>query len=111
MQSLGGNARDISHFRGRDIRNYSVGDFVAVLNQDLSCFYDWYRGGRQLNETRLSDTGEPEGCAISLADVVIGIAEYCNAHGIDIEEAIRQKMAYNAEQPLKSPYRCPAKPS
>lgn len=44
---------------------------------------------------------KPEGVAAELADVVIRVADYCGAHGINLEAAIIDKLAYNAKRAYK----------
>ena len=40
-------------------------------------------------------TQKPEGFAIGLADVMIALLNYCEYANIDIDEAMRLKMAYD----------------
>jgi hypothetical protein len=59
-----------------------------------------------LRDNRLFDTyyrgdGKPEGFPIELADAIIRILDTCAARGIDIDEAVRIKMAYNTTRPYK----------
>lgn len=44
---------------------------------------------------------KPEGVAVELADAVIRIADLCGHLGIDLEEVIEIKMAYNEGHPYK----------
>lgn len=44
---------------------------------------------------------KPEGFVIELADAVIRIADLCGALGLDLEHAIRNKQAYNANRPYR----------
>lgn len=43
--------------------------------------------------------GKPTGLPSELADVVVRVADMCGALGIDLDEAVRVKMAYNASRP------------
>lgn len=44
---------------------------------------------------------KPEGIPIELADALIRILDICGAYGIDIDTAVRLKMAYNLTRPHK----------
>lgn len=44
---------------------------------------------------RIGENGKPEGCLVELADTVIRIADTCGALGLDLNAAVRAKMAYN----------------
>lgn len=44
---------------------------------------------------------KPEGLTVELADAVIRICDMAGYHGLDLEGAIRRKMAYNATRPHK----------
>ena len=45
--------------------------------------------------------GKPEGIAVELADAMIRILDYCAYSGIDIEEALKLKHAYNKGRPYR----------
>jgi NTP pyrophosphatase (non-canonical NTP hydrolase) len=38
---------------------------------------------------------------LRLADVIIRILHFSGKHGIDIEQAVREKMLYNESRPMK----------
>jgi NTP pyrophosphatase (non-canonical NTP hydrolase) len=44
---------------------------------------------------------KPCGIPSELADVLIRVFHFCGKHGIDIEKAVHEKMAYNANRPFK----------
>lgn len=56
----------------------------------------YYSGGGYVASAPTACAKTPEGYAIELADAVIWIADLCGHMGIDLEEAIRIKMEYNA---------------
>lgn len=51
--------------------------------------------------TTLSEKGKPEGLPSELADIVIRVADFAEHLGIDLEEEIRVKAAYNETRPPK----------
>lgn len=44
---------------------------------------------------------KPEGVPSELADILIRVGDYAHARGIDLQEAVREKMAYNETRPVK----------
>ena len=42
---------------------------------------------------------KPEGVPAELADIIIRVLDYCGSRDIDIAEAVRRKVAYNATRP------------
>lgn len=44
---------------------------------------------------------KPEGIPTELADIIIRVLDLCGAEGIDIEGAISDKMAFNAQRPWR----------
>ena len=90
----------------------SVGESIALMHSELSEALEEARDGKMMTtiyfETDIPDrprgTGplrKPEGVPIELADAVIRIADFCGLHGIDLERAIRLKMAYNRTRPQR----------
>lgn len=74
----------------------SVGDLIALMHTELSEAFEEYRKGKGVTEVYFNPGhAKPEGMPIELADAVIRIAQFCGQYGIDLETAVRQKMAYN----------------
>jgi NTP pyrophosphatase (non-canonical NTP hydrolase) len=69
--------------------------WMALGHSEFSEAVEDIRKGN-LAETFREGDGKPEGLPSELADVVIRVADTCGAIGIDLEGAIRRKMAYNA---------------
>lgn len=44
-------------------------------------------------------TPKPEGVPSELADVVIRVLDFCGANGINLQEAVVEKLQYNATRP------------
>lgn len=51
------------------------------------------QGGSELNK--------PYGIPSEMADVIIRVLHFCGKHGIDIEKAVEEKMAFNSSRPFK----------
>lgn len=44
---------------------------------------------------------KPEGIPVEIADAIIRLLDFCEANGIDIQQVIEEKMAYNETRPYK----------
>ena len=77
------------------------GDFIALCHSELSEAMEELRKGHAPTYTYLGSGGKPEGVPIELADVCIRIFDYCGLKNIDLEKAIKDKMAYNTVRPFR----------
>ncbi len=72
-------------------RNF--GEMLALVHSEASEALEAYRETGM--DDSVSPTGKPEGVASEFADVVIRIADMCGFYGIDLQEAIAKKHAFN----------------
>lgn len=78
----------------------SVGDDIALMHSELSEALEEFRNNHPVTEMRI-ENGKPEGVPAELADVIIRVCEFCQHQGIDLEDAVKVKMEYNATRPYK----------
>lgn len=81
----------------------TFGDRLALVVEELGEMMKEYRTHHEPTEIYFNPEkpSKPEGIPIEAADVVIRVMNLCSHYGIDLEEAIRMKDAYNqTRQPL-----------
>ena len=78
-----------------------VATFVANLHGEVSELWEAYRRG-QLNERCDKPTAEPLTCAEEeIADILIRTLDMAADFGVDVDKAVRVKLAYNLTRPFK----------
>jgi NTP pyrophosphatase (non-canonical NTP hydrolase) len=79
----------------------NVGEMLSLIHSEISEALEEWRRHKALDEIYYSDGGKPEGFPIELADAIIRIGDLCERYGIDLEEALRIKMAFNESRPYR----------
>jgi len=80
-------------------RNF--GELIALCHSELSEALEDYRHGRSLSEIFYESDGKPCGIPTEIADLLIRVADMCEAYNIPIEEALKIKLAYNEGRPYR----------
>lgn len=97
--------RDACHEIARQKGWYSeagdrnIGEQLMLVVTEVAEAMEDLRVGKM--EMTLSESGKPEGFPVEIADVMIRLFDLAGYLKIDLEEAVRTKMAYNETRPHK----------
>lgn len=73
---------------------------LCLMHSELSeALEEWRDFPDDLATVRYSPLGKPIGFGIELADLLIRVFDTCQEEGIDIEECLKIKHAYNVTRP------------
>lgn len=73
----------------------------VVYHSELSEALEDYRNGFAAAQIYYGDRQKPCGVPIELADVLIRIGDLCGYFGIDLEQAVKEKLQYNKGRPYR----------
>jgi NTP pyrophosphatase (non-canonical NTP hydrolase) len=79
--------------------NPTVEGKLMLVVSELAEALEEHRSGNPLSYSRAD--GKPEGIASELADAVIRLADLAEHLGVDLDESIRTKHAYNLTRPFR----------
>ena len=94
------NSHEISKSKGwYEGRVRTILEAICLMHSELSEAAEEYREQRM--DIWYQENGKPEGFPIEMADTIIRIADTCEYLGIDLEDTIRIKEAYNKTRPYR----------
>jgi len=77
----------------------NFGELIALIHAEASEALEDDRAGR--TELTFDENGKPHGVGQELADIVIRVGHTAVRRGIDLQEMVRMKQAYNRTRPYK----------
>ena len=99
LNQLAKRAHAISKSKGFYDRQPPLMEQLVLVHAEVSEAVEASRVGD--DRLRIDDKGKPVGVPAELADVLIRVLDICANRGIDIEEAVSKKLAYNETRPYK----------
>lgn len=99
IQELVSESYRIAKDKGWCDRPVLVPEQVALICSEACEALEEWRSGRPMLYSGMD--GKPEGVAAEFADILIRVGHYCALNGIDLESALRLKMAYNETRPYR----------
>ena len=79
--------------------NQNIPTKICLIHAELSEALEDHRRGEI--QTTFDENGKPHGFAQELADVAIRLGDLAEMTGVDLEEEIIMKMAYNRGRPFR----------
>lgn len=86
-----------------DDPNQNIPEKLMLIVSEISEALEDYRTTPRgwLSLYRLGEAGKPEGFPVELADALIRLLDLCGFLGIDIEEMVAMKHAFNRTRPYR----------
>jgi hypothetical protein len=99
LNKLGKDAYDNAVAHGFYDSNPSVPERLCLIHSEVSEALEAYRDGEM--KPSITEFGKPVGLPSELADIIIRVVDLAFYKEIDLDEAVRVKMAYNITRPFK----------
>lgn len=74
---------------------------LMLIVSELAEAMEEHRAGNDPKFSSVTGGGKPIGIPSELADVIIRVGDLAGVYGIDLEAAVRDKMAFNETRPRK----------
>lgn len=87
---------EINDANGWHDTNATALERIALIMTEASEAIEEIRDGHDITERYYREDGKPEGVLSEIADVIIRALDFTGYYGLDIADAIAEKLTYNA---------------
>lgn len=85
--------------KGWNTDDRSEGEWAALAHTEISEAFESYRSNEPPHFHNAN--GKPEGAAVEYADLIIRVLHWAEAHGVNMDELVAEKMDYNRGRPWR----------
>jgi len=89
----------IARSKGFDVRERNVAESLCLIHSEVSEAMECWRDDDMEMRYAPDGSGKPEGLPSELADVVIRVMDFMEGFGMNLEEAMEIKAAFNRGRP------------
>lgn len=103
LQQLADRINEINEEKGwnEDLGSRTEGDWAALAHSEISEAFEAHREGQELFWIDEKNGNKPEGAAVEYVDTIIRILHWFKAKGINPDEVMELKLAYNKTRPYR----------
>ena len=102
LNALAARAHDTAKRKGWYDQTRTIPELLMLVVSELSeALEEARKPDARWGEVYYGDNDKPEGLPIELADAIVRIVDMAAHLGIDLDEAVRLKMAYNERREVR----------
>jgi NTP pyrophosphatase (non-canonical NTP hydrolase) len=87
--------------KGWNDKEVNLSEKLLLIVSEITEAFEHYRNGLGVKDIVWDETGKPDGFGVELADAAIRLLHLCALLGLDLDNLLAIKMAYNETRPYR----------